>query len=104
MLTSSQRDEALMLQISRGDMPRLEENPPILGLMAFESKLRKAMTCHTIHNLLDNISMSGTYKDLNYWNDWAKILASHRLKKIGFTREANNMLRLTSYAGYQIGK
>ena len=102
MIDPSQREEAIMLQISRGAMPRLCDDPPVHELMSLENELRKASTENTVLNLLDELTIINR-TDLNYWNDWGKVLTSHRLKKMGLLRESNKILNTTSFAGYQIG-
>jgi len=36
----------------------------------------------------------------NVWSDWARVLAAHRLRKLGFTEDANRVQNQTAFSGY----
>ena len=104
MLRPENKAQALMNQISRGNMPPLMTNlPPIQELFLFEEAIRKASSLSTIEDLLEELETIDIHiEHLDYWMDWGKILASHRLKKLGLLKESDEVLNTTSYVGYHI--
>ena len=104
MLRPDNKNQARMCQMSRGCMPPLVTNLlPIRELYIFENEVRTATTCEKINGLLKElITIDIHIKHIDYWLDWGKILASHRLKKLGFKQASNEMLNSTSYVGYHL--
>tara|TARA_B100001123_G_scaffold342540_1_gene388692 strand:+ start:15704 stop:16705 length:1002 start_codon:yes stop_codon:yes gene_type:complete len=104
ILLPENQTESLMCQISRGSMPPLTTNlPPIRELYLFEGAIRNCSTAEEIYECLEELETIDIHIDhIDYWLDWGKVLASHRLKKLGFLNESNDMLNSTSYVGYHL--
>jgi len=77
------------------EMPPLT-NIPLNDLSAIENEFRKCMTTSTLSRTINGLQI----KD-DYWRDWCKILASHRVLKLGDVELSNNLLLSTKFKGYQ---
>ena len=91
--------QSSMYQISRGEMPKIPLDIPLQELYLFEKELRKSITEQQIDLLLDELSCLDS-EGLDFWLDWGKILASHRLKKMGLEHQSKTKLNSTSFVGY----
>lgn len=101
ILTPTAISQAKMQQISRGMMPPMESAPPVESMYSFEKQLRLDSNIEEIMESLNEFSSMSSGGD-NYWNDWAKILCSHRMKKVGLLKESKNMINSTAYVGYHL--
>ena len=75
------------------EMPQMPDNPPLGRLMSLENDIR---------NLNDEqklVNFETGFED--YWKDWAKVLVSHRLQKLGNVGLANQLLLSTNFEGYK---
>ena len=71
----------------------MPDNPPLGRLMSLENDIR---------NLNDEqklVNFETGFED--YWKDWAKVLVSHRLQKLGNVGLANQLLLSTNFEGYK---
>ena len=102
MLRPDNRNQSIMSQVSRGNMPPLMTSlPPIHELYLFEKALQASGTPGEIDELLEELTTIDIHlRHIDYWLDWGKVLASHRLKKLGFKQGSIEMLNSTSYVGY----
>tara|TARA_Y100000034_G_scaffold94294_1_gene114269 strand:+ start:73 stop:1062 length:990 start_codon:yes stop_codon:yes gene_type:complete len=101
MLQSDEIGQAHMTQIATGPMPSLPSEPPVKELFIFEKYLRNANSKNEIDKLIEEVETLDL-DEIQYWADWGKLLASHRLKKLGFDFEAKMMQNSTSYVGYHL--
>jgi thymidylate synthase len=99
MLKDSAIQQSQMMQISRGEIPFMGPVLPIKEMMVFEKYLRTSDSSSQIDTLLGEIDFLDV-EDISYWKDWGKILASHRLKKLGLKDEAIKMQNSTEFVGY----
>jgi hypothetical protein len=75
------------------EMPSMPNNLPLGRLMSLENDIR---------NLNDEQKLADFEMGLeDYWKDWAKVLVSHRLQKLGKVELANQSLLSTSFEGYK---
>jgi len=102
MLNESSTTQAQMDKIVRGPMPRLPCAPPTQALYLFERFIRDLSSVETINDALKELSMLEVEGVEEYWMDWGKLLASHRLKKLRLTDEARNLQNSTSFVGYHV--
>jgi len=75
------------------EMPQMPDNPSLGRLMSLENDIR---------NLNDEqklVNFETGFED--YWKDWAKVLVSHRLQKLGNVGLANQLLLSTNFEGYK---
>jgi len=94
--------QAQIHRLSRGAMPSLPCLPPTEQLSLLEGKIRNAVSNDQVLALLRELegwNVEGIY---DYWMDWGKLLASHRLKKIGFDREAIELQNSSNFVGYHV--
>ena len=75
-------------------MPRMPNPPPLNGMIAFEKMLRQMKNPTAIKAQLDNQGWDP------YWDDWVRVLISHRLGKLGDKDGQHMALRSTSWEGY----
>ena len=94
--------QAKMDQMVRGNMSPLLVRPPIHFLYLFEQGIRKATCVNEVIALLDELALVEVDGIEEYWMDWGKLLASHRLKKIGLTTEAKDLQNSTRFVGFHI--
>jgi thymidylate synthase len=103
-LQPAEMQESRLRQVSSGKFPKLLELPKIKELMLFEEALQNAQGYEDVCNIVNELSTMKC-NDINYWLDWGKILASHRLMKLELKDKAKIMQNSTSYVGYhQRGK
>jgi len=77
------------------EMPPMPSIPPLEDLMATEREIRKCMTVSALTRMTNNINLKN-----DYWNDWCKVLASHKALKLGDATISNQILCSTSFKGY----
>jgi len=77
--------------------PAIPFRPPVGLLWNYEKEIKKASDIVSIKKLIRQFA---DHFDTEYWLDWIKILASHRLKKLGFKQEAKELQDTTSFVGY----
>ena len=99
MLKDDNISQAAMQQISRGPMPRIPKQLPIYELCLFEAEIRKATQVEGIEGLIKELGCLDV-DEMVFWLDWGKVLASHRLKKLGYKNESVEKLKSTSFVGY----
>tara|TARA_Y100000310_G_scaffold310830_1_gene356475 strand:- start:2015 stop:3004 length:990 start_codon:yes stop_codon:yes gene_type:complete len=99
MLRADEVEQASMMQISRGSMSAFSALPPVNELFLFEKYLRNSKSLIEINELIKELKTIDV-DDNEYWIDWGKLLASHRLKKLGLEYDAKLMQDSTSYVGY----
>ena len=75
-------------------MPRMPSKPPLAGMLAFEKTLRQMTNPVAIKAQLQNHGWAP------YWDDWMKILISHRLGKLGDKEGQQLAIKSTSWPGY----
>ena len=81
------------------EMPALPTSEiPLQTILAFEAECRTASTADHLESIVSNCNTGS-----DYWDDWCKILASHRAGKFK-TAEAekvrSKLLYSTSFSGY----
>jgi hypothetical protein len=81
-----------------GPMPRILSDPPIKDLFEYDGTLRKEEDPEKILQSL--CQFEGGYGD--YWVDWAKILAAHRLGKLKKLEEKTKLIDSTKFSGYHV--
>jgi len=77
------------------EMPPMPSIPPLEDLMATEREIRKCMTVHVLTRMINNVNLKN-----DYWNDWCKVLASHKALKLGDAAISNQILCSTNFKGY----
>jgi thymidylate synthase len=92
---------ALKLDKYLGAMPSMPTLPPVDKLYYFEKQVR---ICSSAKEVMQVIELAHAEFDHSYWKDWIRILAAHRLGKIGCKKEKRNLLASTAFAGYQYYK
>jgi|TARA_Y100000310_G_C20588540_1_gene766710 thymidylate synthase len=102
MLAEDAVSQAKMDQLVRGNMPSLLTHPPIRFLYLFEQEIRKTTHVNEVIALLDELALVEIEGVEDYWMDWGKLLASHRLKKIGLIKEAKDLQNSTRFVGFHI--
>jgi hypothetical protein len=75
------------------EMPRLPSAPPIDELVRFEKSVRESSDPASVE--FDKSSLS------EYWQDWCKVLASHRALKLGDQQTSNRLLSSAVFEGYR---
>ena len=100
MLGNDAIDQARIDQIGRGNMSPLPCHPPIRELYLFEGAIREATMKEHIVEALDELSTIDVEGIDEYWMDWGKLLASHRLGKIGLKNEVKTMQNSTRFVGF----
>lgn len=78
-------------------MPALPSLPPIDVLSDVEARLRTAPDATTLLAAISDASSLGLHA---YWMDWVRILASNRAKKLGLPQMQRDMIRMTSWSGF----
>lgn len=81
------------------EMPRMPNGPPLKALLAFEANVRRLDTVSLIENKLEAAVRDPELTD-PYWQDWCKVLASHRAGKLKDQGFAIKLLQSTSFKGY----
>ena len=84
-------------KLSTLSMPPLKTTPPIKQLIFYEAELQKLHTVHAIDQLIQEYHQ---IESDSYWIDWIKILAAHRLGKIGQKEHQKMVLNSTEFIGY----
>jgi thymidylate synthase len=74
------------------EMPAMPCLPPVDALVDFERKSRSSSDPSAV-------SIDQTLPD--YWQDWCKVLASHRAYKLGDAGLSNELLTATRFEGYR---
>jgi len=85
------------------EMPELPSEVPTVGLSIVETNFRKAKTNKQLLIALGNTAKHFEAND-PYWNDWCKILASHRAIKLNDKNLSNLILEGTLFKGYHYFK
>ena len=107
MVSSILSEENVALSLKKqqelGGMPpaRLGKNEvfcSIANLVLLEEKLQKSETVNEVSGALASDSKHGLFRD------WAKVLASARLRKLGYKKEAGDVLGSVEFAGYNFAK
>jgi thymidylate synthase len=80
------------------EMPRIPRGKiPLDEILEFENKCRNSQTINELKSLISGLDMGS-----EYWNDWCKILMSHRANKLNFADfEKMNLLASTEFSGYK---
>ena len=81
------------------EMPQMPNVPPIKDLMAFEDTLQKLNDTSLIQEELKLLDQSDSLSS-SYWQDWCKVLASHRVNKLQERNLSNDLLLSTRFNGY----
>ena len=81
------------------EMPQMPSIPPIKDLMDFEGVLCKLTSASSIRKELERLDQS-VYLSQPYWQDWCKVLASHRANKLKEQDLSNDLLFSTKFNGY----
>ena len=81
------------------EMPQMPNVPPIKDLMAFEDTLQKLNDTSLIQEELKLLDQSDSLSS-SYWQDWCKVLASHRVNKLKERNLSNDLLLSTRFNGY----
>ena len=76
-------------------MPQMPRVIPIEEMMKFESVCSSLTTSEEVLASISQISLD------EYWCDWCKILAAHRLTKLGALEESTRLLNTTKFEGYR---
>lgn len=85
------------------EMPPLPNQIPLVELNAFEKKVRSSRDANDIFLALDGVK-SSPFLGEDYWNDWCKVLASHKAQKLKLQSVADEILSSTSFGGYRFLK
>jgi hypothetical protein len=95
-------DKSIKLHQIHGPMPSLpgsivQTATDVVRVFAFEEDLQNDESSDAILNTLER-----WYHDYgsSYFYDWAKVLASARLRKLGLKVDANKTLATTEFTGY----
>lgn len=82
------------------EMPKLPKgNLPLRYILDLESKCRSCQTVDELKKLSSDLQAGS-----EYWNDWCKILISHRASKLrdaGSEDFKSNILKSTKFSGYK---
>ena len=68
-------------------------------LMKAESSINNLSSPREIQQAF-NTYFAPTEEANNIWADWCRVLAAHKLRKLGFTEDANRIQNQTSFSGY----
>ncbi|MAE81762.1 MAG: hypothetical protein CMB80_03420 [Flammeovirgaceae bacterium] len=102
MVEDMLREDAVQLARSlhamHGPMPRILSDPPIKDLFEYEGALREEKDSEKIMQSLHQFEED--HRD--YWSDWAKILAAHRLGKLKQPKEKTRLIDSTKFSGYHV--
>jgi hypothetical protein len=79
-------------------MPAMPSLPLCDELMVYEKELTTASTAMQVRNVVSKFEMCG-YDE--YWTDWIRLLASHRVAKLGETQLQQALMSETSYFGFK---
>ena len=96
MLSNDEVTHAHSLQQKIGEMPEITMTPPINDLYEFEHRIRSYEDATSIIDELD--LFTSTFDE--YWSDWAKVLASHRCKKLNNGDLCKELMNSTFYSGF----
>ena len=77
------------------EMPPMPAVPPLDELVSVERDIKKCMTIPVLTRTINGVNLKN-----DYWNDWCKVLASHKATKLGDVTMANQILCSTSFKGY----
>ena len=78
------------------EMPPMPSVPPLEDLMAAESEIRKCMTIPALSRTISSTNLKNSY-----WNDWCRVLASHKAIKLNDKQTSNDLLLFSSFEGYR---
>ncbi|MBM3194161.1 MAG: thymidylate synthase [Chlamydiae bacterium] len=78
------------------EMPPMSSVPPLEDLMAAESEIRKCMTIPALSRTISSTNLKNSY-----WNDWCRVLASHKAIKLNDKQTSNDLLLFSSFEGYR---
>lgn len=78
------------------EMPPMPSVPPLEDLMATEREIRKCMTVPVLTRMTNNINLKN-----DYWNDWCKVLASHKASKLNDSKVCDDLLSSVKFEGYR---
>jgi len=78
------------------EMPPMPSVPPLEDLMATEREIRKCMTVPVLTRMINNINLKN-----DYWNDWCKVLASHKALKLNDSKVCDDLLSSVKFEGYR---
>ncbi len=70
--------------------------PPLDDLMAAEREIKKCMTVPVLSRAINNINLKS-----DYWNDWCRVLASHKAIKLNDEQACNELLSNAKFEGYR---
>lgn len=76
-------------------MPQMPSVPPLVDMMRFEKSCSSAVFSSEVFELVSGLSLD------DYWNDWCKIIALHRLSKIGAQDETSKLADTIKFEGYR---
>ena len=100
MTSQDEISQAKMMHHSLGAMPPLPSPPPVETMMQVEKVLQDLSSYDTMNKLLDEFTHT-EHGIHDYWLDWVKILACHRLKKLGMLEEKDDLRKSIWFLGYQ---
>jgi thymidylate synthase len=78
------------------EMPPMPSIPPLDDLMAAEREIKKCMTIPVLSRAINNINLKS-----DYWNDWCRVLASHKAVKLNDKQASADLLLFTNFEGYR---
>lgn len=79
-------------------MPAMPSLPPTAELYSLEKCVRIAATPDEV---METVDSAENILENSYWVDWVKILAAHRLGKLGHRSEKLELIESTSFVGYK---
>lgn len=82
------------------EMPRMPFAPPLEDLLIVEKDIRCAKTPNQVVSAL-NDSLQHSALQENYWADWCKVFASHKLLKLGDAANSDALLKSSKFEGYR---
>jgi|GEM_PF-457940 thymidylate synthase len=94
-------NDSLLLQQKNGPMPPLVGSISVVQdkvdeIYTFEARLQD---CESLQGVIDVYNLSEVFSD-SMFRDFATILTSARLRKLGYKKEARDLSAQTEFAGY----
>jgi len=86
--------------VSYVEMPKLTTPPPTQSLWDLEEEINETSVSTEVFEILSKRLITDEKLD-GYWGDWAKILAGHRLSKLGDAELKDEVLQTLGFKGYK---
>lgn len=80
------------------EMPAFMTSPPLHALNDIQWAARSCESEKAIEGMVKHLNLEELKEE--YWCDWAKILISHRARKLKLPELANKIVQSTSFEGY----